>query len=127
MALDDTKTPYEILIRYGIDGQPKGAHCRYLRRVVLDGEVLKEEEGPPEPLELAGFPTSAIMSDTARNALSRVSSLEAENNAMRVEIEAGQNLIQQLTGENASLSARVRELEAKGSAATAPASEEMTE
>ena len=30
MALYDTKTPYELLIRYGIDGQPKGAHCRYL-------------------------------------------------------------------------------------------------
>ena len=63
------------------------------------------------------------MSDTARNALSRVSSLEDENNAMRVEIEAGQNLIQQLTSENASLSARVREFEAKSSAATAPVAE----
>ncbi|WP_277996389.1 hypothetical protein [Ensifer sp. Root142] len=40
MRTEDTKIPYEILIRFGLDGQPQGAYCQYVRRVILDGEVL---------------------------------------------------------------------------------------
>lgn len=78
MALQDNRIPYEILVRFGDNGAPKGAHVQYRRMVALDGEVLKDEPMPAEPLALDdGFPTSAIMDETTRSALARIAELEA--------------------------------------------------
>lgn len=113
MEITDTKTPYEILIRFGMDGLPTGAHCQYLRRVVLDGEVLKEEVGQAEPLDLAGFPTSGIMSNTARDALVRVTSLEGEKAGLVAELEAAGERLAGLEAEKEALAAQVGELRAR--------------
>lgn len=75
--IDDKKVPYEILIRFGEDGKPKGAHVQYRRIVTLDGEILKDEPLPAEPLGLADFPTSDVMNETTAAALARVTELEA--------------------------------------------------
>jgi len=77
MAIEDRLIPYEILVRFGDDGTPKGAHAQYRRVVTFDGEVLKDEPLPAQPLDMDGFPTSAIMSQTTAQALARVSVLEA--------------------------------------------------
>lgn len=81
--LQDVKIPYEILIRFGDDGTPRGAHVQYVRRVTLKGELLKEEIGESEPLDLKGFPTSTVMSDATRDALAEVTRKTIENNALR--------------------------------------------
>jgi len=113
MALTDTKTPYEILIRFGLDGLPTGAHCQYLRRVVLDGEVLKEEVGQAEPLDIAGFPTSGIMSNTARDALARVTALETEKAGLVEQLDTAGERLAEIRAENEALATEVRELQAQ--------------
>lgn len=78
MAIEDRLIPYEILVRFGDDGAPRGAHAQYRRVVTFDGEVLKDEPLPAQPLDIDGFPTSRVMSDTAMRALARLSVLEKE-------------------------------------------------
>ncbi|WP_430259768.1 hypothetical protein [Neorhizobium sp. IRS_2294] len=113
MDLKDVKIPYEILIRFGLDGLPAGAHCQYLRRVTLDGEVLKEEIGQAEPLDIAGFPTSDIMSNTTRDALARVTSLESEKAVLVKELETAGDRVAELTAEKEALALQLRELQAQ--------------
>jgi hypothetical protein len=82
MTIEDKKIPYELLVRYGTDGKPVGAHVQYRRVVIMDGETLKEELGVAEPIDLEGFPTSAIMDDTTRDALAHVTALNAKVHAL---------------------------------------------
>lgn len=77
-TVEDGKIPYEILIRFGDDGLPKGAHAKFIRRIKIDGEIIKEDIGSAEPLNIEGFQTSALMSDTTRDALAEVSRLSAD-------------------------------------------------
>lgn len=108
-TVEDVKVPYEILIRFGEDGAPLGAHVQYLRRVTLDGEVLKVEIGDALPLDIVGFPTSELMTAATRDALAEVTRLNVENDRLQDQIEILSN---QLTA----LSARL-------AAVTAPAAE----
>lgn len=78
MPLSDQTIPYELLIRFGNDGTPKGAHVQNRRLVVLDGEILKDEILPAAPLQLEGFPTSAIMSNATQAALAQVGDLHQQ-------------------------------------------------
>lgn len=94
MAITDTKTPYEILIRFGLDGLPAGAHCQYLRRVVLDGEVLKEEVSPAEPIDLDGFPTSEVMTDVLRDALAQIALLTSRENELVDQVNAAAEAVE---------------------------------
>lgn len=73
--LTDEKLPYEVLIRFGIDGKVQGAHCQYRRRVMLGDELLKDEVGEAMPLALDDFPTSDIMTDATRSALAGLTAL----------------------------------------------------
>lgn len=77
-SVEDVSLPYEILIRFGDDGRPRGAHAQFIRRVSVDGELLKEEIGNAVPLDLDGLPTSSLMSDATRDALAEVERLNAE-------------------------------------------------
>lgn len=99
MALIDTNTPYEILIRFGYDGLPKGAHAQYLRRVILDDEVLKEEIGDAVPLDIVGFPTSTVMTDTTRDALAEITRLNEENAMLAAQLNAASAMIAELTAQ----------------------------
>lgn len=78
MAFTDTTVPYEILIRFGEDAAPRGAHVQWRRIIDIDGERLKDEVLPAEPLALEGFPTSAIMTQATQAALVRINELEAQ-------------------------------------------------
>lgn len=86
--VQDIKTPYEILIRFGEDGKPRGAHAQFIRRVTLDGELLKEELGNAEPLDLEDFPTSSLMTDATRDALAEVTRLSERVVALTEELSA---------------------------------------
>ena len=46
----DATIPYEILIRFDESGALAGAHRIERRRVMLDGELLKDEVGPARPI-----------------------------------------------------------------------------
>jgi hypothetical protein len=52
MALEDKSVPYEILIRFDPEGRLQGAHKIERRIVALDGEVLKDEPGDAQPLDV---------------------------------------------------------------------------
>lgn len=125
MAVEDTKIPYEILIRYGLDGAVQGVHAQYLRKVVVDGEVLKEEITPAEDVTLEGFATSQIMDDTTKSALARVVSLEADNLALTAQIatlQASQtqygDLAQSLAAQLAEANTLISTLKASSPAST---------
>jgi len=77
MATTDQLIPYELLIRYGDDGQPCGAHVQYRRVVTVDGEVVQNAPLLAQPLGLDDFPTSALMTSATADALARVTALEA--------------------------------------------------
>lgn len=94
--ITDTKTPYEILIRFGDDGKPRGAHAQFIRRITIDGELVKEEIGNAEPLDLKGFPTSTLMSATTRDALAEITRLRGEMNMLTGELSAAQARIAEL-------------------------------
>lgn len=96
MALNDIKIPYEILIRFGDDGQPKGAHALFRRVVTLDGEVLKDEIQDAVPVDTDGLPTSVIMSDVAKGALAKVTAQATEIAALSERLSAANATIQQL-------------------------------
>ncbi|MER9047579.1 hypothetical protein NKH89_09925 [Mesorhizobium sp. M0923] len=115
MALQDTKIPYEILIRFGDDGAPLGAHVQYRRRVILDGEVLKDDVLDAEPLGLVDFPTSDLLSEAAEKALATINgqslalahaaATEAE---LRSEIERLQDLASSVVAQAANTEAELQ-------------------
>jgi hypothetical protein len=80
--LKDEKLPYEILIRFGIDGKVQGAHCQYRRRVMLGDELLKDEVGEAMPLALDDFPTSELMTAATRSALAELTDLNEKMAAL---------------------------------------------
>lgn len=86
MALVDRQTPYEILVRFDEDGNLSGAHVRYLRTVILDGELLKAEPGPALPINLEGFPTSAVMDDVSKQAIANEVTLREEITLLNIRI-----------------------------------------
>lgn len=103
MAIEDKKIPYELLVRYGLEGQPAGAHVIYRRRVVMDGEVLKDEIGTAEPIDLAGFPTNDIMTDTTRDALAEVATLTARIDELVEQVNSAADTLEKARGHTALL------------------------
>lgn len=99
MAVVDETVPYEILIRFNDYGEPRGGHARYLRRVVLDGELLKVEVGPAEPIDLAGFPVSGLMTAVQVSALAQVTRLTAQVEALMQERDALAAQVEALTAQ----------------------------
>ncbi|KQY20796.1 hypothetical protein [Rhizobium sp. Root483D2] len=110
MPLTDQTIPYEILVRFDEEGAPKGAHVQSRRRVILDGEVLKDEILPAAPLQMEGFPTSAIMTTATQAALSQVTALNAQVETLQGDLEAA------LAAIEAAHQGRDQALEAKSAA-----------
>jgi hypothetical protein len=90
MATTDELIPYEILIRFGDDGAPRGAHVQHRRVVTVDGEVVLDEARPAQPLGLVDFPTSAILSEATEAALAQINVLEAAAQSAQLMLEAAQ-------------------------------------
>ncbi|NKJ34098.1 hypothetical protein [Rhizobium sp. SG570] len=86
--IQDQTFPYELLVRFGTDGTPTGAHVQYLRRITLDGEIIKDDVLPAQPIDLAGFPTSPIMEDACRDALAKVASQTAQITALAGQLDS---------------------------------------
>lgn len=109
----DRKIPYEILIRFGDDGKPRGAHAQYIRRVTLDGELLKEELGEAVPLDISGFPSSDIIGQVATDALAELTRVNAENAALTSALNEQANKLAQADERVAELEAQIANLTAR--------------
>ncbi|SES05250.1 hypothetical protein [Rhizobium sp. NFR03] len=95
MAFEDKKIPYELLVRYGLDGKPAGAHVQYRQVLVVDDVIRSDALGPAEPIDLAGFPTSAIMSDTTRDALAQIATLNARVDELAEQVNAAADTLEE--------------------------------
>lgn len=93
MTVIDNTHPYEILIRFGEDGKPRGAHVQRQRIVIMDGEKLKHDVLAPEPLGLNDFPTSDFMTNATRDALASATRLTAENESLKDQLGATQKTL----------------------------------
>ncbi len=72
MAKTETHVPYEILLRFDPAGLLAGAH--YIRRhiVAYDGEVVRDDIGPAEPVAIGSTPeegTPHVLADVLGEAL----------------------------------------------------------
>lgn len=81
MSLKQKITPYEVLIRFDENGEYKGAHVGYLKRV-FEGDRLLAQEQELKEISDEKFPLSEVMNDVQAKALKRVETLDTElNNA----------------------------------------------
>jgi hypothetical protein len=94
--LADTRTPYEVLIRYGVEGKPVGAHVQYLRRVTLGDEVLKEEVESASAVTLDDLPL--LIDKAAADALIQVTRLNEDKAQLAEEIRQRDLQIVELVG-----------------------------
>lgn len=88
MALTDTTVPYEILVRFGIDGQVQGAHVQRRRLVLDDGKILLDQPQPAEALGISDFPTSGVMTAAAAAALATVNRQAAQIASLQAQVGA---------------------------------------
>lgn len=108
--IQDQTFPYELLVRFGPDGAPAGAHVQYLRRITLDGEIIKDDILPAQPIDLAGFPTSDIMSDACRDVLAKVASQDAQITTLTSQLDATTANLTKAQGDLATVSADADQL-----------------
>lgn len=69
MAIDDRTIPYEILFRFGEDGCLSGAHYQTRRLIDIDGERVKDDIGPAQPVALVAGAPGVPVADVLGNAL----------------------------------------------------------
>lgn len=90
------KQPYELLVRWGVDGKISGAHVQW-RYIVRDGDVIVTESvSKAEPVDIdntPGYPLDDIIDKTLQDALATVNALTAERDkAASVAAEATEAL-----------------------------------
>lgn len=71
------RKPYELLVRYGIDGTIQGAHAVY-QDVIDLGNGPQVVIGQPMPLTLAGPEFDALVSEAMKQASATAEALRAE-------------------------------------------------
>lgn len=90
MAFAESKTPYELLVRWNKDGTVSGAHVQFLESLTKDGVLIYEKVGDAIPVSMAGdadFPLSDILSDVHISALKTAEQALASANSKSKEIE----------------------------------------
>jgi hypothetical protein len=108
--IQDQTFPYELLVRFGPDGTPTGAHVQYLRRITLDGEIIKDDVLPAQPIDLAGFPTSPIMEDACRDAIAKVAAQTTQITALTGQLDTVNADLAKAHGDLATVSTDVDQL-----------------
>lgn len=108
--IQDVTIPYELLVRFGPDGTPTGAHVQYLRRVTIDSEIIKDDVLPAQAVDLAGFPTNAIMSDATRDALAKVTAQAAQITALSGKVDVSEAELTKARADLAAASADATQL-----------------
>lgn len=109
-VLEKTKTLYEVLLRFGVDGKLAGAHAQYLDTITEDGVVISATPGHAIPLSLVEAADKATLTAALGEAsaalLNAKEAAEAEVASLRAEMQVKDATAQ-------SLLARVAELETK--------------
>ncbi|KAA3510090.1 hypothetical protein [Agrobacterium rosae] len=89
MAIEKTVEPYEILIRFRKDEKGEtiiAGQMQSLQKIVMDGELIKEDILPPQELDLAALPTSQFMREAQADAINQATRLFAENNILKLQL-----------------------------------------
>lgn len=87
------KLPYEVLIRFGVDGAVQGAHVIWAYRITDDdGQVVGYTPGNPLPAgakgDAEGFPLSAAVGEAIAAAIEATAPKLADYDALLAENEA---------------------------------------
>ena len=94
MAINETKQPYELLIRWN-NGVITGAHVKYKTILDRDGVVFQETEGPALPVGTEEYPLSDILTQMQIDALVSIDSLTAELTQAKTDADAKQTALDQ--------------------------------
>jgi hypothetical protein len=112
-VISKVKRPYEFLVRWGDNGEIAGAHVQFIEQVIEDGQVIASKIGDALPVSLAGehgFPLAELLDQKHIIALETIEGLRASHAAQFAELESARNDVQQLTGQIASLSAKLNQV-----------------
>lgn len=120
MALTKFRHLYEVLLRFGRDGQIVGAHAQYLEGISEDGVAIQAQEGPAIPLSLvdvADKPTLKGVLGEATEALllakeeaeRQARDLTAENQAKDANIQDLINKVDDLKAADARAASTIEE------------------
>ncbi|WP_457586128.1 hypothetical protein [Ensifer canadensis] len=85
MSLEKTVEPYEVLIRFRKDASGNtliAGQMQRLQKIVMDGELIKEDILQPEELDLNALPTSEFMTEAQADAINQATRLFGENNGL---------------------------------------------
>lgn len=84
--------PYELLVRWTVNGDLQGAHIQFLGKILgANDNVIAAQPIPPESIAIAeqkGFPLTDILDQLHIDALKRIEFLERENHALKLQIES---------------------------------------
>lgn len=88
MALEETRTLYEILVRFDEFGKPKGAHAQYLDGIARDGVLISAQPGPAIPLALVDTSDALTLKDVLGDAFVGIVAAKDEAEAQVAALEA---------------------------------------
>lgn len=101
--LAKTKTLYEVLLRFGVDGKLAGAHAQYLESITEDGVVISATPCNAIPLSLVEAADKATLTAALGKATAALiaakEAAEAEAAALRADNAAKDANIQTLLAE----------------------------
>lgn len=89
MALEKTVEPYEVLIRFRKDENGEtiiAGQMQSLQKIVMDGELIKEDILPPQELDLSALPTSDFLTQAQADAINQATRMFAENNMLKLQL-----------------------------------------
>lgn len=111
-VFNETKQPYEFLVRWDANGNLSGAHIGFRNVVTRDGQPFTETIDPVMPVSMAGgsgFPLADVLSQLQADAIVRGDALQADLAAKNAELKASQD---QVTALQADLAAKQAEIDA---------------
>jgi hypothetical protein len=121
MAITDTTTPYEVLIRYGPDGKFQGAHVQTMRTVKDGDEVLAQTVGDAQSLGDESDPAfKAVLGQALADAISTHAGLTTDRDAQQARADGMVNdLAEAERARDLALSAQAAAEEAQAAAEAA--------
>ena len=90
-VLTEVRNPYEVLIRWGQNGEIQGAHIAWLDSVLKDGAVISQTPTNVESVAIGlveGYPLADILNQITIDLLVKNEEIEAEKLVLQAEIQA---------------------------------------
>lgn len=109
----ETRTPYEFLVRWDINGNIKGAHVGFLDTILKDSNVISQKPSNVESVSVGdaiGFPLTDILESIHIDALKENEALKMSVATLNSEKETLTASLQQSNIENQRLNAEIQRL-----------------